>query len=72
MVIKGYVYNRAVDTRYEVFRTEVDTRIELTGAITETIGFNLNATDVLYFIADTDTNGANITLRASLNEYQNT
>lgn len=72
VVIKGYAYNRAVGTRYEVFRTEVDTTVELTNHIDDPIGFNFNATDVLYFVADTDTNGANITLRASLNEYQNT
>lgn len=28
VTIKGYVYNRAVDTRYEVFRTQVDTTTE--------------------------------------------
>jgi len=72
VLIKGYVYSRAVDTFYEVFRVEVDTTVELTGHINEPIGFNLNATDVLFFVADTDTNGANVKLRFSLNEYQST
>jgi hypothetical protein len=70
--IKGYVYNRNVDTRYEVFRTEIDTTAELIGYINEPIGFNLSPTDVLYFVADTDSNNANVKLRFSLNQYQNT
>lgn len=72
VTIKGKVYNRNVDTFYEVFRTQVDTARELTGFIDEPIGFNLSPTDTLYFIADTDTNNANINMRFSLNEYERT
>lgn len=71
IVIKGYVFNRNVGTRYEVFRTELDTGVENTVSITDPIKFNLNATDVLYFVADADTDNTDIIIRFSLNEYKN-
>ena len=70
VLIKGYVYNRTVATTFEVFRVLVDTTTEVTGYINEPIGFNLSPTDVLYFVADTDTNAAQVNLRFSLNQYQ--
>jgi len=70
VAIKGIAYNRQVDTYYEVFRTTLDTSVEITEVINEPIGFNLSPTDVLYFTADTDTNNAEVVIRFSLNEYQ--
>jgi len=70
VVIKGIVWNRAVATRFEVFRTSIDTSVELTEYFEEPVGFALSPTDVLYFVADTDTNSATINARFSLNEYQ--
>ena len=70
VTVKGYVYNRGVDSRFEVFRALVDTASETTVSINEPVKFQLNATDVLYFVADTDTNAASINVRFSLNEYQ--
>lgn len=70
VVIKGIVWNRAVATRFEVFRTSIDTSVELTEYFEEPVGFALSPTDVLYFVADTDTNSATINVRFSLNEYQ--
>jgi len=70
VTVKGYVYNRNVDTRYEVFRVTMDTTIQLSIQITEPIGFNLSPTDVLYFVADSSANSVSIQLRFSLNEYQ--
>lgn len=72
VLVKGYVYNRTVDTIFEVFRTKVDTAAELTQQINEPIGFNLSPTDVLYFVADTDTTGVDVVIRFSLNQYQRT
>jgi len=72
VTVKAYVYNRAVATRYEVFRHIIDTQSENTITITEPVGFNLSPTDVLYFTADTDQNDTVITLRFSLNQYQRT
>ena len=70
VLIKGYVYNRNLAVRYLVFRAEIDTNVQNTLEITDPIGFNLSASDILYFIADTDTNNTNVDLRFSLNEYQ--
>lgn len=72
VTIKGYVYNRGVDTRYEVYRHILDTQSANFVSLQDPIGFRLNATDVLYFVADTDQNNTVITMRFSLNEYQNT
>lgn len=71
VTVKGYVYNRGIATRFEIFRHIIDTQSENTVTFIDPIGFNLNATDVLYFVADTDQNNTVITLRFSLNEYQN-
>ena len=70
--IKAYVFNRAVQTRFEVFRVNVDTSAENTVDISEPVGFKLSPSDVLYFIADTDTNNTEVTLRFSLFEYKRT
>lgn len=72
VTVKGYVYNRNVATRFEVYRHVIDTQSENTVTLIDPIGFNLNSTDVLYFVADTDQNNTIITMRFSLNEYQNT
>lgn len=72
LTIKGYVFNRPVATRFEVFRLTVDTSAENTVAIEEPIGFKLSPGDVLYFVADTDTNNALVNLRFSLFEYKRT
>lgn len=70
VTVKGYVYNRNVNTKFEIYRHIIDTQSENTVTIAEPVGFRLTPTDVLYFIADTDTNNTVITLRFSLLEYQ--
>lgn len=70
VTIKGYVFNRNITTRFEIFRETIDTGVENFIDIVEPIGFNLSPTDVLYWVADTDTNGTVVNLRFSLNEYQ--
>jgi len=70
VLVKGYVFNRQFETRYEIFRITVDTAVENTVSITDPIGFNLSPTDVLYFVADTDTNNTVVTMRFSLREYK--
>lgn len=71
VLIRGRVYNRNVDTYYEVFSAIVDESVETTIQITDPIAFNLSPTDVLFFEANTDTNNADINLRFSLNVYEN-
>ena len=70
VLIKGYVFNRQFETRFEVFRSTVDTGVENTISITDPVGFPLSPTDVLYFIADTDTNATELSIRISLREYK--
>jgi len=70
VLVKGYVFNRQFETRYEVFRATVDTAVENTLAIADPVGFSLSPTDVLYFAADTDTNNTIVKVRFSVREYK--
>lgn len=72
VLLKGYIFNRAVATRFLIFRETVNVAIKLDVDIVEPIGSNLSPTDVLYFVADTDTNNFEVDCRFSLNEYQRT
>lgn len=72
VTIKGYVYNRQFGTQFEIFRCVIDTNAENTISLDEPIGFSLSPTDVLWFVADTDTNNATVNLRFSLLEYKRT
>jgi hypothetical protein len=71
IVIKGYVYNRNVQTRYEIFRENIDTSVSLNFELLDPIKFRLSPYDTLYFVADTDTNGVDVNGRFSLNHYRN-
>ncbi|MDB4725966.1 hypothetical protein OAF54_00925 [bacterium] len=70
VAIKGYVFNRQFETQYEIFRSTINTAQSQDIMITDPIGFNLSPTDVLFFVADTDTNSTDIQMRFSLNSYQ--
>lgn len=69
LLVKGYVYNRTYETRFEVFRVVIDTNTTTLVEISEPVGFRLSQRDVLFFVADTDTNNATVNLRFSLLEY---
>lgn len=71
VTVKGYVYNRFVQTTYEVFRMTIDTDVENTITVHDPCNFVLGGRDVLYFVADTDTNSTVVTMRFSLNLYLN-
>jgi hypothetical protein len=70
VLVKGYVFNREFETRYMIFRTTIDTASDTTVSINEPVGFKLAPSDVLYFVADTDTNNTAVNLRFSLLEYK--
>lgn len=70
VTIKGHVFNRTVETFYEIFRHTIDTSVENTVELTEPVGFLLSPYDVLYFTADTDTNNTVVSCRFSLLEYE--
>lgn len=69
VLIKGYAFNRAVQTRFLVFRATIDTQSDTTINIVEPVGFGLSPSDVLYFVADTDQNSTVIDIRFSVREY---
>lgn len=70
ITIKGYVFNRQFESRFEVFRCTIDTNSESFVELSEPNGFSLSPTDILYFVADTDTNNSIVNLRFSLMEYK--
>ena len=69
MIFKGWAYNRAVDSVFEVFRLEINTTNGNSFPYTQTIPFVLNPTDVLYFTADTDVNDTRVSGRFSVVQY---
>jgi hypothetical protein len=71
IVIKAYVFSRLVSTRFEIFRAEFDTNSDNFVFYPEPVGFRLSPQDVVYFVADTDTNSTDVGVRYSLHLYQN-
>lgn len=69
-LIKGYAYNRLVDTKYLIFRSIIDTRSNTEINLTDPVGFNFSPSDVIWFTIDTDTNNSEVDLRLSLNHYK--
>lgn len=68
--VKGYIFSRIVQTRYEIFRALIDTSSDSFIDISEPVGFRINPTDVLYWTADTDTNNAVVNIRFSVISYK--
>lgn len=70
--VKGYVFNRQFETRYEVYRGSIDTSVNLEKDVPDPIKFQLNATDILYFTVNSSGGSGTIDAdcRFSLNEYQ--
>jgi len=71
VTVKGMVYNRGIDAKFEIFRITIDSSVENTIKIIEPIGFNLSSTDVLWFTAETTADNATVNMRFSLNHYRN-
>jgi len=72
VTIKGWVHNRLVDTKYEVFRFIMNTATTEHFEIVEPVGFKLSAGDILYFTANTNVNNTIVgSFRFSLNIYEN-
>jgi len=70
IVFKGYAYNRATDTKREIFKHTVDVAIENTLPIsTAELCAPITARDVIWFVMDTDADSTNATLTFSLNLY---
>lgn len=72
VTVIGYVWNRSIATRFEVFRYSLDTSVENHLTFLDEANFPLNSSDVLYFTAETDTANTTIgNIRFSTNVYQN-
>lgn len=70
VTVRGWVFNRAIETEFEIFRYDIDTNVENSVTYTDEVGFTLNSSDVLYFTADTNTDNTIAGARFSLIEYQ--
>ena len=72
VTVKGWIHNRLIDTKYEIFRYIMDVSVENHLELTDPIGFALSAGDVLYFTAETTVNNTVVgAMRFSLNVYEN-
>ncbi len=71
VTIKGWAYNRAVQTKYLIYREKIDTAVENTVVLPKELGFNLNATDVFWFEGTTNQDNTIVDMRFDLVEYQN-
>jgi hypothetical protein len=72
ITFKGWVWNRAIETKFEIFRYIMDTSVENTMSFTDACNFPLSSGDVLWFTAETNTNNASVgAIRFSLNLYKN-
>ena len=70
VTFKGYVYNRTVESQFEIFRHTMDTQSETTLIIVDPCNFRISNRDVLFFVADTDQNNTVVRCRFSLNLYE--
>lgn len=70
VTFKIYVYNRLVETRYEVFRHTIDTQSDTSLVLSDPRGFRFSGRDVMYMVADTDQNNTVVESRLSFNVYR--
>jgi|SRR5210317_625164 len=70
VTIKGIAYNPTSNSRYEVFRANIDTAVENTVSINPEQPFVLSPGDVFYLTALSDTINTIVTARFSLIEVQ--
>jgi len=73
VIIKGYSFSRLVNSRYEIYRDNIDTAVGLDRVIIDPVKFRASARDVIYFTATASGGGAaaSVVCRFSLNLYDN-
>lgn len=69
VTFKGWVYNRNVETQFEIWRHESFGSVENTVQFIDPVNFALSAFDVVYFTAETDLNNTAVSCRFSLNTF---
>lgn len=70
ITIKGWVFNPSTNTKYEIFRFNVDTAIENTIEVHPSQPWRLGPGQVFYMTAQSDVINAEVTARFSLIEIQ--
>jgi len=65
ITFKGYRWDRSAQTRYEVFREDIDTSVENTIKLSSDLLLVIEEKNVLYFTATTDTNNTAVNCRFS-------
>lgn len=65
ITVIGYAYATLTNARYEVFRKTIDTDVENTFLYQPTMPFVVDEEQILYFVAETDTNNALVNVRFS-------
>lgn len=63
--INGYSWSRVTLSRYKIYEEEVDTVVENTIVLNPSQPFVLGGREVLFFVAETDTNNTAISMRFS-------
>lgn len=69
VTFKGWVYNRNVETQFEIWRHESFGSVENTVQFIDPINFALSPFDVVFFTAETDLNNTAVSCRFSLNTF---
>ncbi len=69
VTFKVFVYNRLVETQFELFRYTMDTSTENHLTITDPCNFAFSGRDVVWVTAATDSNNTEVSARLSLNIY---
>lgn len=69
VTFKIFVYNRLVETTYEVFRYTMDTSTENHLEIVDPVNFPFGGRDVVWCTAATNTNNTEVSARLSFNIY---
>lgn len=65
VTVRGYSYSRVTDTAYEIFDYDVDTSVDNTVSLNPSQPFVVGGREVIYFVAETNTNDTSVRLRFS-------
>jgi hypothetical protein len=69
ITIKGWVYNRTVDSKFLIFQGKIDSQVQSSMDITDPCNFPLSRRDVLWFEMQSATNNTGLDMRFSTNLY---
>lgn len=67
--IRSRVFNRTSNTNYVIVDAGIDAGVENNVVVPEIVGVAIGPGDIIYYTANTDTNGTNVSVRFSVNTY---